>query len=388
MEFSQRGNNLIGQKMFTLLDKANEYERLGKDVIHMELGDPSLYPPGRVVNGAIISLLNSEVGYASPSGLIELRDGLAEEVSVEYGRKVTSKNVVIGTANLFIYQIIDLICNPSDSVVIFSPYFPTYKASLDYTGVPHKVIELEKKNGFHISKEDIDNAIDQNPKLIILNSGNNPSGAIYDSEVIEYLVEEAYDHEIWVLSDETYGMLSHRGKYTSCGKYRLDNLIVLSSFSKTFNIPGFRLGYCISNEKVIEKLSLSNSTLISCLPLHTQKGVQSGLSIHREFAEKQAKYYRELLEELTNKINDTNVICCEMPDSAFYIFIDISQTGMDSDEFSDALFEEEYVVITPGSSFGVDDFVRVSVAGKREDVVVGVDRVCKFSIKYAKKRTA
>lgn len=385
MEFSQRGNSLIGQKMFALLDKANEYERSGKKVIHMELGDPSLYPPGRVVNGAIIALLDAEVGYTSPSGLIELREGLAKEIAVEYGSRITSNNIVIGTANLFIYQVIDLVCDPSDGVVIFSPYFPTYKASLDYTGVSYDVVELEKKNGFHLSKKDIDNAIQKRPKLIILNSGNNPSGAVYDEIVLEYLVKKACEHKIWILSDETYAMLSHGKKYTSCSRYGFENLIVLSSFSKTFNVPGFRIGYCISNEEVIEKLSLSNSTLISCLPLHTQKGVLSGLSIHREFAEKQAEYYKVLLEELVNKINTSKVISCQMPDSAFYIFIDISQTGMNSDSFSNELFEEEHVVVTPGSSFGVDDCVRVSVAGKRDDVIAGVDKICAFSIKYMKK---
>jgi aspartate/methionine/tyrosine aminotransferase len=377
LDYSKRGQALIGQEMFKVLDKALILEREGKKIYHLELGSPKHYPPGRIINKTITALLDTKVGYTSPSGLFELREGIAGYYA-NISKHITYKNIAISTANLLITQLIDIICNTGDEVVVFLPAFPTYLAACEYTRVKVRKIPLDFKEGFSLSKKTIDIAFKTKPKLLFVNSANNPTGAVYGAEVLQYLVSSARKNKCWVISDETYGHLSYNKHFYSLLHLDYEKLVVISSFSKIFSVPGFRIGYAIANEKTIEKISLSSSTLYSCLPIFTQEGMLQGVNILDEFAAFMNKHYKKLCRECIAILRKARNIDFVVPDSAFYIFINIENLGMDDISFCTELINDFGVAVTPGSSFGCPNFIRIAFCGERHDLKKGLIQLVKY----------
>lgn len=379
LDFSNRGQSLIGQKMFSILDQANQYEKKGRIIKHLELGEPDQYAPGRIINKTIISLLEHNVGYAPSGGLGTLREGVANYYTKLLKKTFLETNVAISPANMLIYQLLEICSNSGDEVCIFTPGFPSYFAASKYINLKINEIELDSNSGFQLTFDDIDKAILTNPKVIMVNSGNNPTGAVYDQDVLEYLVEKASESNIWVISDETYGMLSFNKNYFSLLELNYEKIVVLSSFSKVFSVPGYRVGYVIANPKLIDKVVLSSSTLYSCLPIFVQEGIKEGLNILDEFTKKRRTDYKKIGDDCIEILNKNNRISCAVPDSGFYLFIDIRKLGIDDFTFCSKLLEDYGTALTPGSSFGKPGFVRACFCKDAGIVKDGLEDLVKFS---------
>ena len=375
MKFSRRGEALIGQEMFSLQDQARNIERDGKPVYHLELGEPKRYPPGRVINRTIISLLNSEVGYAPPSGLLSLREKLAGYCSENCQRHIKTENVVISPANMLIYQILDIICEATETVALFTPAFPTYIAVCGYVGITMHQVPLSMNNGFQITKKTIDKAFSANPKVVFVNSGNNPTGAVYDEGLLKYLLEQAVKRDCWVVSDETYSKLSYNKTYFSLLGFEYEKLVIISSFSKIFCVPGYRIGYAVADPRVVEKIALSSSTLYSCLPVFVQEGITEGVPIIDSFTDSRKKYYKALSNECLKIITRSDYLACVKPEAGFYLLIDIRKLKIDDRVFCSRLLDEFATAVTPGASFGRAGFVRASICGETNDVKKGLRQV-------------
>ncbi len=384
LKFSKRGEALIGQEMFHLMEQAKKLELDGETVYHLELGEPKRYPPGRVINRTIISLLNCEVGYTSSSGLLSLRQNLATFFSGTYNNEIKAENIVISPANMLIYQILDIVCETKDKVVLFTPAFPSYIASCKYIGLTIHKVPLSIDNGFQLTKESIDKAFSVKPKVIFVNSGNNPTGAVYDEDVLTYLLEQAVRNDCWIVSDETYSMLSYNKYYFSLANLNYEKLIIISSFSKFFCVPGYRIGYAIADQRVTKKLTLSASTLYSCLPIFTQEGIIEGISIMAEFTDDRKKYYRRLSNECIKILENSDYLFCVAPESAFYLFIDIRKLNIDDKTFCSRILEEYRTAVTPGTSFGYKGFVRASISGEVKEVKKGLRQIVLFADELAK----
>ncbi len=379
--FSRRGNRLIGQEMFKVLERAKEIERTGQRVYHLELGNSCFSPPSQVIQATIESLSKGHVEYVSSSGLSVLRTTLAQQYA-EGGRPwITEACVVISSANLLINQVLDMTCDEGDTVVVFTPAFPTYLAAAEHIGLNLKGIPLEDEKGYHLTKYAIDQAIGMKPKAIIINSANNPTGAVYTQSSLEYLAKECERYGIWMLSDETYAELCYRWPYWSLSSLDYPRLIIVSSFSKSYAIPGYRTGYALAYPTVATKLSLSCSTLFSCLPSFTQEGCVAALNVGQGYLEEVRDYYAQMTEQCADIINQSGVLACAVPESAFYLFIEIKNTNLSDHEFCQELLEKHQVALTPGSSFGpgLESYVRVSVSGKKEEVLEGIQRVAHFA---------
>jgi aspartate/methionine/tyrosine aminotransferase len=379
LDFSNRGQSLIGQKMFSILDQANQYEKKGRVIKHLELGEPDQYAPGRIINKTIISLLEHKVGYAPSGGLSSLREGVANYYSRNFNKNFLEKNVAISPANMLIYQLLEICCNSEDGVCIFTPGFPTYFAAAKYINLKINEVELDPSDGFQLKRNHIDKAIATNPKVILVNSGNNPTGAVYDKEVLKYLVKKASENNIWIISDETYGMLSFNKKYFSLLELNYKKIVVISSFSKVFSVPGYRVGYVIADPQLIEKIVLSSSTLYSCLPIFVQEGIEEGLNILDEFTKKRRSDYKQLSSECIGILQKDNRISCSVPDSGFYLFIDIRKLGLDDFTFCSKLLEDYGTALTPGSSFGSPGFVRACFCKDLNIVKDGLEDLVAFS---------
>ena len=181
LDFSNRGRSLVGQKMFSILEQANQYEKKGRVIKHLELGEPDQYAPGRIINKTIISLLEHKVGYAPSGGLSALREGVANYYSKTFKKSFLEENIAISPANMLIYQLLEICCNSGDEVCIFTPGFPTYFAASKYINLKINEVKLDSNDGFQLKRSHIDKALSKNPKVILVNSGNNPTGAVYDN---------------------------------------------------------------------------------------------------------------------------------------------------------------------------------------------------------------
>lgn len=381
--FSSRGERLIGQEMFRVMDRAQALERQEHKIYHLELGNPRMAPPSQMLDATIKELDARQVGYAPMAGLQELRAALADRYASCTGRPIAASQVVISPANLLIHQFLDITCNPGDRVVLFTPAFPSYWAAAAHLELEVIPVSLAARDGFRLTRAAIDSALAVKPRAIIVNNANNPTGALYEPALLDELVTRCGEAGIWLLSDETYADLAFDHSPRSLAVPELGHVVVISSFSKVLSVPGFRTGYALAHEAVIAKLALSNSTLYSCLPGFTQSGCLAGLSVLDAYAAEVRARNRRLIATCQDRINHSGLLHCHHPEAGFYLFVDITRTGLDDMTFCRRLLEEEHTAVTPGRCFG-DTFasrIRLAVCGQEEDVLEGVSRTVAFAQK-------
>lgn len=239
---------------------------------------------------------------------------------------------------------------------------------------------LSPLHGFELTEEDVNTAMAHNPRAIIVNSANNPTGAVYGVEALRQLAKECDKRGIWLLSDETYAEISYGKEFNSLMEFDLPRLVVMSSFSKIFSVPGYRVGFIVADPRVAEKFSLSISTQLSCLPIFTQLGCVAGIACIRNYT----RQLRERCAKITGWCVEELMRCKHLnflpPNAGFYLFVDIRGAGMDDITFSRRLLEEEYTAVTPGSSFGAayGGYVRIATCGEPGDVREGTRRLAGF----------
>lgn len=381
LPFSLRGERLIGQEMFKVMDRAQVLERQGHRIYHLELGNPRMAPPSHLIEATMQALRAKHFGYAPMAGLRELRAALAARYASLTGQALTDSHVVISPANLLIHQFLDITCDPGDRVVLFTPAFPSYWAAATHLGLQVTPVPLTEDDGFHLTRTAMDTALAAGPKAIIINNANNPTGAVYAPAVVRKLAERCEKAGVWLLSDETYADLTFEAPVFTLATSRSGHVVAISSFSKVFSIPGFRTGYAIAHEAVSAKLALSNSTLYSCLPAFTQLGCLAGLTVLDDYVREVRARCVRLIGSCHNRINQSGILRCHSPESGFYLFVDIARTGVDDMTFCRRLLDEHHTAVTPGRSFGdaFSSFIRLATCGQEEDVLEGVSRTIAFA---------
>lgn len=377
LPFSTRGERLIGQEMFKVMDRAQLLEQEGHYVYHLELGNPRMPPPAEIIDATLAAIKSKQLGYAPMAGIRELRAALAQRYARMTGRLLDEQHVVISPANLLISQFLDLTCNAGDRIALFTPAFPSYWAAASHIGLDVVPVPLSQDNGYHVTEAHINAALAARPKAIIVNSANNPTGAVYTRPILEMLAQRCEEERIWLLSDETYAELSFLWPFFSLACCAGPQLVVLSSFSKLFSIPGFRIGYALAHPAVAHKLALSTSTLISCLSTFTQLGCLAGLSVVDRYVERVKSHCHRVTGACATLVNRSGVLRCAAPESGFYLFVDISETGLDDLAFCTRLLERQHTAVTPGTSFGRSGgaSIRIATCGQEQDVMEGVRRV-------------
>lgn len=377
LPLSTRGKALLGQEMFKVLERARRLEEEGARICHLELGNPRFQPPGEIIEACVKALKDGDFGYTSSAGLPALRQAVAERYARLTQRNLTLDNVIVSPANLIISQFLDLTCDQSDRIVVFTPAFPSYLVAAAHIGLETIELPLSQASGFDLTDADIDQAVSIRPKAILVNSANNPTGAVYSMEQLRRLALRCHEYGIWLLSDETYGEMCFGKKFYSLAALDLPQLVVMSSFSKIFSIPGFRTGFAIAHPAVAEKFAFSSSTLISCLPSFTQRGCLAGMAVLDSYLVKVREYFSRQAYECVELVNGSGVLSCAPPQSGFYLFVDIARTGLDDVQFSTKLLEDRHTAVTPGRSFGrvYQTSVRVATCGKYEDVLLGTERM-------------
>lgn len=364
---------IFGQPMFQLKKKIREKELKGEEVLHFEIGDASWDCPKEVIQQTIESLNNRETHYTASSGMVELKQQICKSTIDEYGFSPNMQQILVAPANSLIDFIIRCICDKNDEVIVTDPCFPTYNSVLAYTGVKRVPVRVNFDQNFQLKAKDIEKAITKKTKLIVINSPCNPTGSIIEPREMISICNLCAKNKIYLLTDEVYSSFLFERKHfwSPCIDDECkERTILLKSFSKTFSMTGFRLGYCIGPESLIEKMSLLFQTIFSCMPVFVQRAGIAALSINDEYLKGIQKRLVDARDTLIDGLMGIKGIEVNVPQGAFYAFPKITGTGLTSNEFADKMLEECGVALLPGNCFGEngEGFVRICYATDLETI--------------------
>ncbi|MDD7648950.1 aminotransferase class I/II-fold pyridoxal phosphate-dependent enzyme [Cloacibacillus porcorum] len=362
-----------------LFDIANEIP----DVISLGVGEPDFDTPWHIREEGIYSLHKGRTFYTSNSGLIELREEIARFMKRKYGLSYDPKHEIVLTVGGS--EAIDIalraILNPGDEVIYPEPCFVSYEPCILLSdGVPVP-IELTAETEFRLQPEQLEAAITPNTKALLISYPNNPTGAIMEREDLEKLVPIIIKHDLLVISDEIYSELSYRDRHVSIASLpgMLERTIVINGFSKSYAMTGWRLGFACGPAGIIEYMLKVHQFGIMSAPTMSQYAAISALKNGDRDICTMAESYNQRRRFLMEAFREMRLPCFE-PFGAFYVFPDISEFGMGSEEFCTKLLEAENVAVVPGSAFGAcgDKYVRISYAYSIEELKEAMARIARF----------
>ena len=360
-------------------DVANEM----KDAISLGVGEPDFDTPWRIREEGIFSLEKGRTFYTSNAGLKELREEICKylerKIHVSYDPMKETMVTVGGSEAIDVA--LRCMLDPGDEVLIPQPSYVSYlPCTIMADGVP-VIIPLQYENEFKLTVEDLEKAVTPKTKVLVMPFPNNPTGAIMTKADLEPVAEFVKEHDLYVLSDEIYSELSYQGDHVSIASLpgMRERTIVINGFSKGFAMTGWRLGYCCGPKLIIEQMVKLHQYAIMCAPTNSQYAAVEGLRHCDDEVAEMRKSYNQRRRFLMHEFKRMGLECFE-PFGAFYVFPNISEFGMTSEEFATRFLMEEKVAVVPGTAFGDcgEGFLRISYAYSLEDLKVALGRLERF----------
>ncbi len=386
---SQTANSLIGQPMFALLHQVQEMESQGRTIFHFEIGDPDFDSPHSAKEGLKRAIDQNLTHYTNSMGLLEFREAIAEYTLSGWGFKPDINQILVCPANAVIDSVIRCVCNQGDEVLYQDPGFPTYHSAISYNGVKPIGVPLTEKNNFRLCPSDLVDRISDRSRLIILNSPQNPTGAMIKQKDVLKIAQIAKERDLYLLSDEVYSKITYGEKHFSPSivDQCKERTILLNSLSKTFSMAGWRVGYAIGPKELIAKMGLLLQTTMSCLPAFTQAGAMAVLTEEIDILKERITILKDRRDLLVEGLNKLKGISCLPPEGSFYVFCSIKDTGMTSKEYCKKLLHEFGVCLLPGDCFGKfgEGYVRLCYASTNIEVIKqSLEKMNQFHLKYVK----
>jgi len=367
-----------------IMDKAIELDPNQKEIIHLEVGQPQEPTSKLICDGLSKAALSGFTKYTQNAGFLNLRRVIKNKLNDFNNIQVTEDNIFVTPGATYGVSIaVGTLINYGDEVLVPDPGYPNFSSVARHYGGTVKYYTLEEKNGFQIDFDNLNSLVSDKTKLLIINSPSNPTGSVFSENQIKKLVEFTSNNNIWLLSDEVYEAFVYSGRHISPLSFpNSDHVIGVYSFSKSYNMTGLRVGYVVSKNKMVcNGLLKAQELYISCAPSISQMAAIDAL-----------KYGSKEVESLKNKFQmklnlALNLLSSDIkytPQGAFYILIDISKTGLSSDEFADTLLETEKVAVAPGATFGpsADKYIRIALTAETKLLEEGIKRIKKCLYKY------
>ncbi len=352
--------------LYEINEKALKLESEGKKIIKLNIGDPDLETPPEIVEAAYDAMKRGKTKYSSAYGEKPLREKLASI------HKVYTDNVIMTPGSKFgVFSVMYLLLKDGGNVVIPTPYWTAYALTAKTLGAETRLVKTELDSNWQINLETLESAIDKDTRMIILNNPNNPTSNVIDPKVLDGIVRIADERGITILSDEVYADISFV-KTKSILEYGGDHILV-TGFSKTFTMTGWRLGYVIANTGLVEKLAKLNQITISNVPVFIQEAALTALGLGSEIKEKIRQEYRERAKLACDVLSKSKLEFSE-PSAPFYVFPRCH--GLDSEKFALKLLEDG-VAVAPGTAFGdYREHFRISLTAPRNDLKVALNKIC------------
>ena len=376
--FAKRVQAISIEGAYGTLGKARALEAEGRDIVHLEIGQPDYSTPQHVIESAYQAMQEGHTKYTYPSGTLETRKIISRKAGDQRDMTVSAEEVVVGPgAKPLLFLPCLALVEPGDEVIIPDPGFPTYRDSVLVAGGVPVPVELDRMRGFDLQK--LEAKISDRTRMIILNSPSNPTGGVTSSQDLEDIAKLAQKHDTWVLSDEIYSRLVYDDEaYTIATLPGMkERTIVLDGFSKTYSMPGWRLGYAIVPETLAECLTVLLVHAIGCTADFTQVAGMFALEGDQSQPERMREEYKERRNKTVAALNEIPGVSCDMPQGAFYVFPDVRSFGRPSREIADVLLDDAGVALLPGTDFGEggEGFLRISYATAWECIELGIERI-------------
>ncbi|WP_294354479.1 aminotransferase class I/II-fold pyridoxal phosphate-dependent enzyme [uncultured Clostridium sp.] len=353
------------------------------DVISLGVGEPDFVTPWNVTEAGIYSLEKGHTHYSSNAGFIELRKEIARYLNRRFNLNYNPDNEILVTVggSEGIDIALRALVGPEDEVIIPEPSFVAYKGCTRFTGATPKIINLKAENEFKLTAEELEEAITEKTKVVIIPYPNNPTGAIMTKEDLKPIVEVLKKKNVIVISDEIYAELSYDKPHVSIASFEeiKEKTLVINGFSKSYAMTGWRLGYVCGNSILINQMKKIHQYSIMCSPTTAQYAAIEALRNGDESVAKMVREYNRRRRVLVNGFRKLGFDCFE-PLGAFYVFPCIKSTGMTSEEFCEDLLKKERVLTVPGDAFGEcgEGFIRACYASSMENIVEALKRIERY----------
>ena len=380
MKIANRMSLLGTETAFEVMAKAKALEEQGKDIIYLQIGEPDFQTPKHIVEGAIRALRDGHTHYSAPTGILPLKEAIADEVNVR--REVRPQNdqiIVTPGAKPIIFFVILACIESGDEVIYPDPGFPIYKSMINFAGGKGVPLPLREKNGFSFDKDEFLSLLSDRTKMIIINSPHNPTGGILSADDVEVVASAAKERGILVLTDEVYKNIiyddDHKSIYSVPGMS--DNCVLLDGFSKTYAMTGWRLGYGVMPNYLASKVERLIINSNSCTSTFSQYAAIEALKGPITESNLMVERFRKRRDFIVDGLNKIPGVSCIKPRGAFYVFPNISGTNMSSDYLENYLLHESGVAVLSGSAFGNhgDGYLRLSYANSIENIDIALNRI-------------
>jgi aspartate aminotransferase len=385
LKISQNIKGLGTESAFEVLAKAQDLSQQGKDIINLGIGQPDFKTPSNIVEAGKRALMDGHHGYTPANGLPELREAVAFDLKNRYKVNVAADDIIIvpgGKPTMF-FSIL-MFGGPNSEIIYPDPGFPIYRSLIDFTGSKAVPVEIKEKNEFSFNAEDILEKITPNTRLIIINSPANPTGGVTSKLELDKFVSQIKKHpSIAILSDEIYShMVYENSNHTSLLQYPeiKDQLIMLDGWSKTYAMTGWRIGYAVWPKKLIPYVTRLCINSHSCVNAATQyAGIEALTGPYKEI-QKMLEAFNSRRSLICKELNSLPNFHCKLPGGAFYVFPNIKNTGLSSEEAQDLFLNEAGVATIAGTSFGTygQGYLRFSYANSSEKIIEAVRRIKKL----------
>jgi aspartate/methionine/tyrosine aminotransferase len=380
MRFAERMSLLKTESAFVVLAKAKGLERQGRDIIHLEIGDTDFDTPSNIVEEAYAQLKSGQTHYCPSAGMLELREACCEFFRRMGRGDYKPEEIVVGPGGKpFLYYTIMAFAGPGDEVIYPDPGFPVYESVALYAGAKPVPLPILEENDFRFTADDLRSRVTDRTRLLILNYPHNPTGGTLTREDLEMVAEIAIENDLIVLSDEVYAHMLFEGEHVSLGTLpgMRERTIMLETFSKTYAMTGWRLGFVAAPAEIADKLTQLITNSVSCVPPFIQLAGAKAILDDQSESEAMMADFKRRRDFFISGLNEIDGISCLSPGGAFYAFPNVSGIPMGAEAFSDYLLDEMGVATLPGSAFGVhaNNHLRLCFANSVENLEKALDRI-------------
>lgn len=374
MKYTERITRLESEGAFAVLAKAKEMERAGKSIIHLQIGEPDFDTPKNICDAGSKAIYDGHTHYAPSAGIPEARESIATYINETRGIDfVKPENVVVMPGcKPAIYAAMTALIEDGDEVIVPNPGYPTYRSVTRFLGAVPVPVQLREENDFRFRVDDLESLINPKTKMIIINSPENPTGGVLTRDDLEAIYALAKKHDLWILADEIYSRLVYEGEFQSVLSVpgAADRTVIVDGMSKTYAMTGWRLGYGVMPRKLADYLFTFCINNFSSTATFAQHAMVEALEGPQDEVDRMVAEFHKRRDVIVDGLNELDGVTCLRPLGAFYVFPNVTGTGMTSQQFADRALEEAGVACLPGTSFGQfgEGYVRFSYANSVENI--------------------
>jgi aspartate aminotransferase len=384
---ASRISELTGEGALSVFARAKELEKLGRSIIHLELGEPDFHPAAPVVDALRAAVATGRDRYVSPRGIPALREAVADYLQHTRSVQAAPDQILIAPGcKMALSLAMMALIEPGDEVLYPDPGFPIYASFARGLGAKAVPFFLEEKNQFQPDMQEIAGKISARTKVLIFNSPNNPTGTVFSDAALSQIAELAAKHDLWIIADEIYARILFSGIYKSIWSLpgMAERTVIIDGFSKSFAMTGWRLGYAVAPQRVIDAMDLLVLNTFTCAAEFTQVAAIEALRDSTDAVDAMVTEYRKRRELFVSGLNRIAGFRCLPPQGAFYAWVNIEDTGLSAHDLASTLLEEAGVAAIAGTAFGSagNNYLRFSLVSARKLLEEALERIERVSARW------